>query len=62
MKKVFKYSLFLLLSGLLWTSCNKEQIEKVPAGENGEYSVTYTIRVADAAQTKANAISDIGIV
>lgn len=61
MKKVFKYSLFLLLPGLLWTSCNKEQIERVPADENGEYSVTYTIRVADAAQTKANAISDIGI-
>ena len=61
MKKVFKYSLFLLLSGLLWTSCNKEQIVKMPADENGEYSVTYTIRVADAALTKANAISDIGI-
>ncbi len=61
MKKVFKYSLFLLLSGLLWASCNKEQIERMPADEDGEYSVTYTIRVADAAQTKANAISDIGI-
>ena len=61
MKKVFKYSLFLLLSGLLWTSCNKEQIERMPADEDGEYSVTYTIRVADATQTKANAISDIGI-
>ena len=33
----------------------------MPADENGEYSVTYTIQVADAAQTKANAISDIGI-
>ena len=61
MKKVFKYSLFLLLSGLLWTSCNKEQMEKVPANEDGESTVTYTFRVADATQTKANAISDIGI-
>ena len=61
MKKVFKYSVLLLLPGLLWTSCNKEQMEKVPADEDGEYYVTYTIRVADAAQTKANAISDIGI-
>lgn len=61
MKKVFKYSLFLLLPGLLWTSCNKEQMEKVPANEDGESTVTYTFRVADATQTKANAISDIGI-
>ena len=49
MKKVFKYSLFLLLPGLLWTSCNKEQIERVPADEDGEYSVTYTIPMSEMA-------------
>lgn len=36
-------------------------MEKVPANEDGESTVTYTFRVADATQTKANAISDIGI-